>query len=126
MLRKAVSVLLLCVPIFLSGQSNSSNYQSALILKVKEHHGAIPENIRSQIKDPSAVHYDISIRIKSTKEEYVLLYTPLPGKYGFQYMAGWDLLVLVENTTVTFNDMMGRSIKVPILARGPAPSHNKP
>lgn len=107
---------------FLLVQSNPPKYESALILKVNKHHGPIPENIRAQIQDPSAVHYDVAIRVKATGAEYRLLYTPQPGKYGFQYLAGMDLLVLVEEKTVTFNDMVGRSIKVPILSRGPAGS----
>lgn len=92
-----------------------------MILEVKEHHGPIPDNIREKIKDnPSAAHYDVSIRLKDNHAEYVLLYTPLPGKYGFQFMAGRDVLVLVEGETVTFNDILGRSIKVPIVSQRPA------
>src|ERR1051325_4526878 len=120
------SILLLFASTFLIGQSNSPKYESALVLKVNKHQGPIPKNIRDQAQDPSAVHYDVAIRVKATGAEYVLLYTPLPGKYGFQYSAGMDLLVLVEENTVTFNDMLGRSIKVPILSRGPAASSNQP
>jgi hypothetical protein len=104
----------------MSAQSNSSKYQPALILEVKEHHGPIPDNIREKIKDPAAAHYDVSIRLKGNHAEYVLLYTPLPGRYGFQFTAGMDRLVLVENDTVTFNDIAGRSITVPILSQRPA------
>jgi outer membrane lipoprotein-sorting protein len=116
-MRRAVSLILICVAALFCGQSKSSKYESALILEVKQHRGPIPDKIQGKIKDPSTAHYDVSIRVKSTQVEYVLLYTPLPGKYGFQFMAGTDLLVLVEKETVTFNDVLGRSIKVPILSQ---------
>lgn len=119
-MRRVVSLLVVCVSVLLFGQSNSSKYQSASILEVKEHQGPIPDNIREKIKDPSAAHYDVSIRLKENNAEYVLLYTPPPGRYGFQFMKGMDRLVLVESDTVTLNDIAGRSIRVPILSQRPA------
>ena|SRR5438309_7355908 len=119
-MRRAISLLVVCVATLLSAQSNSSKYQSALILEVKEHQGPIPDHILKKIKDPSAAHYDVSIRLNGNHAEYVLLYTPPPGRYGFQITAGMDRLVLVENDTVTLNDVAGRSITVPILSQKPA------
>jgi hypothetical protein len=119
-MRKIVCLILICVAVLLPGQSKSSRYEPALILEVKEHHGPIPNEIQGKIKDPSTAHYDVSIRVKSTQAEYVLLYTPPPGRYGFQFTAGMDRLVLVEKETVTFNDILGRSITVPILSQRPA------
>jgi hypothetical protein len=114
-------VVFVCVAALLSAQSNSSNkYQPALVLGVKEHQGPIPAQILQNMKDQSGTHYDVSIRLKSNKAEYVLLYTPPPGRYGFQFTSGMDKLVLVESDTVTFNDLMGRSITAPILSRTPA------
>ncbi|HEY4676515.1 MAG TPA: hypothetical protein VIJ01_05105 [Candidatus Angelobacter sp.] len=119
-MRRAISLLVVCVATLLSAQSNSSKYQSALILEVKEHQGPIPDHILEKIKDPSAAHYDISIRLKGNHAEYVLLYTPPPGRYGFQFTKGMDRLVLVESDTITFNDIAGRSITAPILSQRPA------
>lgn len=118
-MKRVVSLLVICVAALLSAQSNSSKYQPALILGVKEHQGPIPDNIREKMKDPSAAHYDVSIRLKSNNAEYVLLYTPPPGRYGFQFTKGMDRLVLVESETVTMNDIAGRSITVPILSQTP-------
>jgi hypothetical protein len=119
-MKRVVSLLIVCVAALLFAQSNSSKYQPALILGVKEHQGPIPDSIREKIKDPSAAHYDVSIRLKSNNAEYLLLYTPPPGRYGFQFTKGMDLLVLVGNDTVTFNDIAGRSSAVPILSQRPA------
>lgn len=119
-MKRVVSLLLVCVAALLSAQSNSSKYQPALILGVKEHQGPIPDRIREKMTDPSAAHYDISIRLKGNQAEYVLLYTPPPGRYGFQFTKGMDRLVLVESDTVTFNDIAGRSITAPILSQKPA------
>jgi hypothetical protein len=121
-MRRVVGLLLVCVAALLSAQSNSSKYQPALILGVTEHQGPIPDHIleKIKIKDPSAAHYDVSIRLRGNQAEYVLLYTPPPGRYGFQFTAGMDRLVLVENDTVTVNDIAGRSITVPILSQKPA------
>jgi hypothetical protein len=49
------------------------------------------------------------------------LYTPPPGTYGSQYMKGMDMLVLVGDKTITYNDMLGVSREVPILSRMKAP-----
>src|SRR6476469_1637003 len=69
------------------GQS-SSQYQSALILEVKEHPGA---EIPATEKTPSIKRYDISVQLKDVV--YVVLFTPRPGMHGFQTLAGMDLLV---------------------------------
>jgi hypothetical protein len=119
-MRRVVGLLVVCVAALLAAQSTSSKYQSALILGVKEHQGPIPDHILEKMKNPSAAHYDVSIRLNGNHAEYVLLYTPPPGRYGFQFTAGMDRLVLVENDTVTLNDIAGRSITVPILSQKPA------
>lgn len=119
-MRRVASLLVVCVAVLLSGQSNSSKYQPALILGVTEHQGPIPDNIREKIKEESTTHYDVSIRLKGNNAEYVLLYTPPPGRYGFQFTKGMDRLVLVGTDTVTMNDIAGRSIAVPILSQKPA------
>ena len=105
----------------LSGQSSSTavrKWQPAVLLEVKKHEGPLPANVNNS----SAEHYDVKIRAKNTGAEYVLLYTPPPGRYGFQYMtAGRDALVLIEEKTVTFNDVMGRPVRVPIIQQTSPP-----
>jgi len=110
------------------GQSSSSQYQSGLILEVKEHPGA---EIPATEKTPPIKRYDISVQVKDVV--YVILFTPRPGMHGFQTLAGMDLLVKVQEKTMFFNDILGRSMSAPIISQYPAapkpnrdlPGHDK-
>jgi hypothetical protein len=111
--RKILVVILLwsaVIPAFC--QVASSKYQPATIMAVKPHQDAAST-------DSSTSRYDVSLKVGNTL--YVVLFTPPPGAYGFQYAAGDDLLVLVGSKTITFNDIMGNSRKVPILSRKAVP-----
>ena len=119
MILKILSVIVISAAAALPAQSPSNEWQSALILDVKEHQGNIPD----QGADPSITRYDVSMRVKDT--EYVLLYTPRPGTYGFQYVKGMNILVLVKNKTVTFNDILGRPVTVPIVSQKPVAPNSK-
>src|SRR5215467_8358017 len=102
------------------GQS-SSQYQSGLILEVKEHPGA---EIPATEKTPPIKRYDISVQVKDVV--YVILFTPRPGMHGFQTLAGMDLLVKVQEKTMFFNDILGRSMSAPIISQHPAaPKRNQ-
>jgi hypothetical protein len=57
--------------------------------------------------------YDISVRVGNTV--YVVLYTPPLGDDTVRYVAGRDLLVLAGEKTITYNDMLGNSLQVPII-----------
>ena len=96
------------------GQS-SSQYQSGLILEVKEHPGA---EIPATEKMPPIKRYDISVQVKDVV--YVILFTPRPGMHGFQTLAGMDLLVRVQDKIMFFNDILGRSMSAPIISQHPA------
>jgi hypothetical protein len=103
-----------------NGQS-SSQYQSGLILEVKEHPG--PE-IPATEKTPPIKRYDISVQVQDVV--YVILFTPRPGMHGFQTLAGMDLLVKVQEKTMFFNDILGRSMSAPIISQHPAaPKRNQ-
>lgn len=102
----AVWVLAVCCSVF--AQSSDHKYQLGTILEVKKHSTPAPT-------DPPTARYDISIKVDKTV--YVLLYTSPPGTYGVQYSAGRQLLVLVGDKTITFNDQLGRSREVPILSK---------
>jgi len=103
------------------GQSSSSQYQSGLILEVKEHPGA---EIPATEKTPPIKRYDISVRVKDVV--YVILFTPRPGMHGFQTLAGMDTLVMVRDKTMFFNDIVGRSMSAPIIGQHPAaPKRNQ-
>jgi hypothetical protein len=103
------------------GQSSSSQYQSGLILEVKEHPGA---ELPATEKTPPIKRYDISVRVKDVV--YVILFTPRPGMHGFQTLAGMDTLVMVRDKTMFFNDIVGRSMSAPIISQHPAaPKRNQ-
>lgn len=95
------------------GQDAKPAYQTATIVDVKTHQ-------ESAASGSSVSRYDISIRLQNNI--YVVLYTPPPGTYGSQYMKGMDMLVLVGDNTITYNDMLGVSREVPILSRMKAPA----
>jgi len=100
-----------------SETTTASKWQPVTVLEVKKHQGALPANIAAK---SSAEYFDIRIRTKSSGEEYLLIYTPPPGRYGFQFLTpGRDALVLIEKTTVTVNDVMGRPVKLPIVSQNP-------
>jgi len=100
---------------------SSSQYQSGLILEVKEHPGA---EIPATEKTPPIKRYDISVQVNDVV--YVILFTPRPGMHGFQTLAGMDLLVMVQEKTMFFNDILGRSMSAPIISQHPAaPKRNQ-
>jgi hypothetical protein len=105
-----ILMVLLAVPAFC--QSSSTKYQPGTIIAVKPHPGDSGTN-------SSVTRYDVSIKIGNIL--YTVLYSPPPGSYGSKYAAGRELLVLVGDKTLTFNDTLGDSRKVPIISRTPVP-----
>ena len=103
-----VSMFLLTLPAFCQ---STSKYQVALITEV---------NAR-QVEGESAsdtASYDVSVKVGDTI--YVVLYTPPLGELPPKYARGHQLLVLVGKNTITYNDMLGRSLQVPIESQRPA------
>ena len=110
-MQKVVSVILLWMAVLPAlAQSPAPKYQPGTIMAVKPHKDAAG--------DPSN-RFDITIKVGSTV--YVVLYTPPPGSYGAEYTQGMNLLVLVEEKTITFSDMTGVSRAATILSRAAAP-----
>jgi hypothetical protein len=108
-MRNLLCTVLICTVVAsASAQSNSSKYQPGTIMAVKDHADSTGSN-------NSTKRYDISIRVGDTL--YVVLYTPPPGTFGVQYSAGQELLVSVGGNEITYNDLLGKSRKVPILSR---------
>jgi len=62
--------------------------------------------------------YDVSVKVGDTI--YVVLYTQPLGEIPAKYATGHELLVLVGRNTITYNDMLGRSLQVPIESQRPA------
>jgi len=91
------------------GQS-ASKYQVATITDVKTHQA-------SGDSTPDVVRYDVSLKVGDTV--YLLLYTPPLGMNTVKYAAGREVLVLVGKKAISYNDMLGQSIDVPIISQKP-------
>ena len=57
----------------------------------------------------------VSVRVGNT--DYGVLYAAPAGTDNVRYETGRELLVLVGEDTITYNDMLGNSLHVPILSR---------
>jgi hypothetical protein len=110
MQKLAVVVTLSLLTLAALGQS-TSKYQVGMITEVKARQVAA-----DSASDPTS--YDVSVKVGDTI--YVVLYTQAFGEIPAKYATGRELLVLVGKDTITYNDMLGRSLQVPIQSRGPA------
>ena len=117
-MRRLIGVIVLCLLTLPALCQSISKYQVATITEVKPHQAA--ENGASD-----ATSYDVSVKAGDTI--YVVLYTTPFGEIAPTYAAGRDLLVLVGKNTITYNDILGRSLQVPIENQRPAaePKHPK-
>jgi hypothetical protein len=109
----AILVFLSALPAF---SQAATKYQVATITAVEPHREG-----NNAPSDPTS--YDVSLRVNSTV--YVVRYTPPLGLNTVEYAAGRDLLVLVGEKAITYNDIMGRSSEVPIVSRKPTPPAKK-
>lgn len=109
---KWLSVTCLCVcSVFGLGQSaTKTKYRIATVLAVAPH----DSNDSMAASNPS---YDVSVRVGNTI--YVVLYTPPLGMQNAKYAAGAEVVVLVGERSITYNDISGNSTEVPILRRKP-------
>jgi len=90
----------------------SPKYEAATITDVKIH----PDS------GSAVVSYDISVKVGEMI--YVVLYTPLLGTTEVKYAAGRELLVLVGEKTIRYNDILGESHELPILSQRPTKQPN--
>ena len=118
MLRRLIPVLTLCLLTVPAFCQSASKWQVATITEVKAHPAA-----GEDASDP--ITYDVTAKVGDTI--YVVRYTTPAGEVAPKYAAGRDLLVLVGKNTITYNDMLGRSLQVPIESHRPAsePKHSK-
>ena len=110
-MRRLIVVIALClltVPVFCQP---TSKWQIAIITDVKPRQG--PEDAAS-----GAASYDVSVKVGNTM--YVVLYTQPSSELPAKYATGRELLVLVGKNTITYNDVLGRSLQVPIVSQRPA------
>jgi hypothetical protein len=114
---RLVGLFLILLTMFPAFGQSTSKYQVGTITEVKAHQAAGSSAY-------GAASYDVSVKVSDTI--YVVLYTPPLGEETVKYAAGRDLLVLVGNNTITYNDILGRSFAVPIESRRPAAKPNPP
>ena len=103
-------VIFICLLVSSAFCQSTSKYQVATITDVKTHQNAANS-------DPNVVSYDVSLRVGDTS--YLVLYTPPLGVNTVKYSAGRELLVLVGKKTITYNDLLGQSLDVPIISQKP-------
>ena len=98
----AIALYLLTLSAF--GQT-TSKWQIAIITEIKP---------RTAAGDSASdrPRYDVSVKVGDTI--YTVLYTQPWGELPAKYATGHELLVLVGKNTITYNDMLGRSLQVPI------------
>jgi len=113
-MQRLIVVVTLCLLTLAALGQSTSKYQIAIITEV---------NARQVSGDsaPNVTSYDVSVKVGDTI--YVVLYTPPLGELPPKYARGHELLVLVGKNTITYNDMLGRSLQVPIESQRPATEH---
>jgi len=113
-MRRLIAVIGLCLLTFPALCQSTSKYQIGLITEVKARQAA-----GDGASDPTS--YDVSVKVGDTI--YVVLYTPPLGELPPKYERGHELLVLVGKNTITYNDVLGRSLQVLIESQRPASEH---
>jgi hypothetical protein len=113
-MRRLTAVLALCLMTFPALGQSASKWQIAAITEVKPHPAA-----GEDASDP--ITYDVSVKVGDTI--YLVRYTTPVGEIAPKYASGRELLVLVGKNTITYNDMLGRSLQVPIESQRPAAAH---
>ena len=117
-MRELISVVSICLLTSAAFCQSTSKYQVAIITEVNARQVAGES-------ESDTTSYDVSVKVGDTI--YVVLYTPPLGELPPKYARGRELLVLVGKNTITYNDMLGRSLLVPIESQRPAtePKHSK-
>ena len=109
-MRRLIVVVTFCLLTLPALGQSTSKYQVAIITEVKARQVA-----GDGASDPTS--YDVSVKVGDTI--YVVLYTEPWANCRAKYARGHELLVLVGKNTITYNDMLGRSLQVPIESQRP-------
>ena len=107
-LLRVICVSLIALTSFGQG---AQNYQVAVIVGVKPH-------IATADETSGAPRYDVSLKVGGTV--YVVLYTTPLGVETVKYAAGRNLLVVVGEKTISYNDLLGQAFEYPIISHKPA------
>lgn len=116
MKKALVAILFLFLPALGIAESPaaSSAYQPATVTQVKPYQGAEASN-------PDQALYQVSLRVNGAT--YVVLTAPPSGESTIMQVVGRELLVMVGDDTITWNDIMGRSHVVPIVSKTTGVDH---
>ena len=109
-MQRLIVVVTLCLLTLAAFGESTSKYQVGMITDVRAR----------QVAGDGAdlASYDVSVKVGDTI--YVVLYTQPLGELPAKYATGHELLVLVGKNTITYNDILGRSLQVPIESQKPA------
>ena len=109
-MQRLIVVVTLCFLTLAAFGESTSKYQVGMITDVRAR----------QVAGDGAdlASYDVSVKVGDTI--YVVLYTQPLGELPAKYATGHELLVLVGKNTITYNDILGRSLQVPIESQKPA------
>ena len=110
-MRRLIAVIGLCLLTFPALCQTTSKWQIGSITEVKPHPAA-----GEDASDP--ITYDVAVKVGGTI--YLVRYTTPAGEIAPKYATGREMLVLVGKNTITYNDMLGRSLQVPIESQRPA------
>ncbi len=113
-----LGILMFLSPVLALAQSSpmSSPYEPATIIDVKLYQSAADSN-------PDNALYEVSVKVKQTI--YVVLTAPPDGSGTIRCAIGRELLVHVDDNTITWNDILGRSHEAPVISRGPIADSSK-
>ena len=112
---RLLCVISICFATSTAFCQSASTYQVATIVDVKIHQTS------DGASDPA--RYDVSIKVGDTI--YLVLYIPPFGLDTVKHKTGRNLLVLVGKNTITYNDILGESLEVPIISQKPASDANR-
>ena len=111
-MRKLLQLSLICLFMAPAFAQPARTYQVAVIVGVKPHELAPAE-------DPAGpTRYEVSLRIDKTI--YTVLYTPPLGISTVKYAEGHNILVVVGEKAISYNDLLGQTYEVPIISSKPA------
>ena len=116
-MRRLIAVIGLCLLTIPAFCQSTSKYQVAIITEVKPRLAT-----GNGTSDPTS--YDVSVKVGDTI--YVVLYTQPLGEIPAKNEKGHELLVLVGKNTITYNDILGRSLQVPIVSQRPVAEPKQP
>ena len=112
LMLKSLFIIILCAVTLPAFCEPSPKYEVATVVDVKPHQAA-GDNSSS-----TGATYDVSVKVGNTI--YMVLYTDTLGTTTVRYIAGREVLVHVGKSTITYNDISGRSQEVPIISQRPA------